>query len=370
MKLLIVHAGNMWGGLERTLETLAQADRLCPQLQPTFALAFDGTFAANLRARHVPTVILGQVRLRRPDLALLARRRLAALLAEIRPDVVLIPAAWAHAVFASVVRRARIPLALWIHDILSGTSWLERLAARVEPDLLICNSAFTLERARRVFPSVASRVVYCPLTFEEPSRPRAVVREALHTADDALVFTNVARMERYKGQSLLIEALTRLTVDQPWSCWIVGGPQRPSEQEYFDALRRQITAAALDSRVTLLGHRNDVPALLAASDVYCHPNTDAEPFGLAIVEAMHAGVPVVASRLGGPAEIVTEQCGRLVEAGDAGELARVLSWCAHNPEARRALGSAGPARAHHLCDATARLADLADSLTALRARAA
>ena len=80
MRVLVVHAGNMWGGLERTLETVAQAGRLCPALQPSFALAFDGTFAANLRALGVPPVILGEVRLRRPDLALLARRRLASLL--------------------------------------------------------------------------------------------------------------------------------------------------------------------------------------------------------------------------------------------------------------------------------------------------
>lgn len=370
MRVLVVHAGNMWGGLERTLETLAQAERLCPALQPTFALAFDGAFAANLRTLGVPPVILGEVRLRRPDLALLARRRLAALLDELRPDVVLIPAAWAHAVFASVVRRARIPLALWIHDILTGTPWLERLAARVQPDLLICNSAFTLERARQVFPAAAARVLYCPLTFDTPAPARAPVRTALHTTDAAVVFTNVARMERYKGQSLLIDALTRLPLDPPWACWIVGGAQRPAEQAYMDSLQRQIAAAGLGSRVTLLGHRRDVPALLAASDVYCHPNTDAEPFGLAIVEALHAGLPVVASRLGGPAEIVTDACGRLVDAGNADQLADALTWCTREPQARQQLGLAGPARARQLCDAEARLADLADSLSALQGRAA
>ena len=61
-----------------------------------------------------------------------------------------------------------------------------------------------------------------------------------------------------------------------------------------------MAAAGLTVRVVFTGHRTDVASVLAAADVYCHTNTGPEPFGLAIVEALHAGLPVLASRLGGP----------------------------------------------------------------------
>jgi glycosyltransferase involved in cell wall biosynthesis len=84
--------------------------------------------------------------------------------------------------------------------------------------------------------------------------------------------------------------------------------------------------------------------------VLCQPNTAPEPFGLVFVEALSAGVPVVTSDAGGAREIVTPECGVLLDPGDRNALAPTLQSLIDQPDRRRALGDAGPARANTLCD--------------------
>jgi len=105
-----------------------------------------------------------------------------------------------------------------------------------------------------------------------------------------------------------------------------------------------------------------VRRLLAAADIHCQPNRDPEPFGNAFIEALHAGLPVVSTRMGGAAEIVTEACGVLVEPADAEGLAGALGRLVADPDARARLGAAGPSRAAELCDPARMLRRLADVL--------
>ncbi len=89
---------------------------------------------------------------------------------------------------------------------------------------------------------------------------------------------------------------------------------------------------------------------MAAADVYCQPNTGPEPFGIAFVEALYAGLPVVTSGFGGAAEIVDGTCGMLTAPEDPAAVASALRELILDPSRRRALGAAGPLRAKMLCD--------------------
>src|SRR5262249_7844601 len=104
---------------------------------------------------------------------------------------------------------------------------------------------------------------------------------------------------------------------------------------------------------------SDVPRLMAASDVYCQPNIGPEPFGLAYVEALYAGLPVVTSASGGATEIVTEACGILCPPDDVKAVASALRELIANSERRRTLGETGRGRAAELCDPARQLAALA-----------
>jgi glycosyltransferase involved in cell wall biosynthesis len=132
---------------------------------------------------------------------------------------------------------------------------------------------------------------------------------------------------------------------------LVGAPRflasatRFDNASYVDGLRAQVAAAGLEDRVSWLGHRDDVAELLRALDVLLLPSEE-EPFGRALVEAMALEVPVLATRVGGPPEIVDDGVeGRLLDPADPPAWADAVIELAHDPGRARAMGLAGRARA-------------------------
>jgi glycosyltransferase involved in cell wall biosynthesis len=111
------------------------------------------------------------------------------------------------------------------------------------------------------------------------------------------------------------------------------GPETPR----LGALAAEL---GIGERVQLLGLRDDVAEVLQAADVFVHPAVWGEAFGLTIAEAMAAGLPVVASRVGGIPELVTHgETGLLVPPGDAGALAGALNLLAADAQERARLGA-------------------------------
>jgi glycosyltransferase involved in cell wall biosynthesis len=98
---------------------------------------------------------------------------------------------------------------------------------------------------------------------------------------------------------------------------------------------------------------------MVAADLYCQSNTGPEGFGLALVESLRAGLPVITSDFGGAAEIVNGVCGVLCPPGDAAAVAAALRGLIADPDRRRMLGAAGPRRAAELCDPARQLTALA-----------
>jgi glycosyltransferase involved in cell wall biosynthesis len=364
MRVLHVYAGNLFGGVETLLVTLAQHRALCPSMQPEFALCFEGRLSDELRAAGGVVHALGSVKVSRPWTVWRARRRLGRLLADSRYDAVLCHSCWPHAVFAPVVRAHGLPLVFWSHDIPAGDSWLERRAARTPPDLVLANSRITQAALPRLFPGVPSRVLYCPVAAPPPvpdrDQLRRSVRQSVNTPTDAVVIVQCSRLESLKGHDLLLQALGRLREIPGWVCWIIGGAQRPHEREYLDHLERQANALAIRRQVQFLGQRPDVPRLLAAADIHCQPNTGPEAFGIAFVEALHAGLPLVTTALGGALEVVDDGCGFLVPPRDDEALASTLGRLIQDPGLRHWLGTAGPARAKSLCAPEAQIPKLKD----------
>ncbi len=365
VRALFIHSGNMFGGIETALISVASAcQRGGASIAPEFALCFDdGRVATDLRATGVGVHSLGAARMSRPWQIQQSRARLRRLLESSAPDLCVTPSAWSHALFAPVVRKRRLPLVLWAHDRLAPGRWLDRLALRHRPDLVVANSRYTAEGMTAVLPDVPVRVVYCPLAPAPGIQgTRAEIRAGLDTPDAALVIVQVGRLDPYKGHLLLIDALGRLPKEIPWRCWIVGGADTPLQHDYLAQLKASTLAAGIADRVTFTGARQDVNAVLSAADIFCHPNIAPEPFGLVFVEALRAGLPVIGSAIGGVPEIVTERCGRLVPPGDVSALTLALTDMLESRELRLTLGESGPTHAAALCDADDRVAELASAL--------
>jgi len=369
MRVLHVHSGNLYGGVETYLVTLARFRELCPEMKTEFALCFPGRLSEELQLHSAKIHWLGGVRVSRPWSVWRARRLLRNLLRESNYDAVVCHSAWPQAIFGPVARRAALPLVFFLHDAATGRHWLERWARSTPPDLAICNSGYTRSTVSRMYPRVPSEVLYCPVAPAKRSTAaeRLATRTELQTPEGTTVIIQVSRMEAWKGHALHLEALGKLKHVAGWRAWMVGGPQRPKESDYLRRLKQKAKSLGIADRVSFLGQRRDVARLLAAADIHCQPNLGPEPFGIAFVEALQAGLPVVTTARGGAVEIVNESCGILVRPGDAVALAQALGGLIADASLRAKLGEGGRIRAQQLCDLgkqIRRLAQLLSSETA------
>jgi glycosyltransferase involved in cell wall biosynthesis len=278
----------------------------------------------------------------RNDLSLGAAGRIAALLRGHRPALVHchtgranwlggLAARWAG-VPALSTRRMDRPVSRGLR-----TRWLYR---------------HLLRRVAAISPAVARRLREAGVDAEricvissavdperlQPSATRQALRARLDAAPEIACLLVAANLVRRKGIDVLIEAIAGLASRECVELWIAGdGPERASLEA--DAARLGIA-----KRVRFLGQRDDVPDLLEACDVFVLPSRH-EGLGVAALEAMARGRPVVASAVGGLGEtVVAEETGLLVAPGDTAALASALERLIADPALSRRLGAAGAAR--------------------------
>jgi glycosyltransferase involved in cell wall biosynthesis len=366
MRILHVNSGNLFGGIETLLVTLARFRNLCDEMDPHFAVCFQGKLSAELSAANVPVHDLGEVRIRQPWNVRRSRLMLRSLLQRESFDIVVCHGAWSLAILGPVARRTATPLILWAHDAPDGrATWLDRWISFVPPDLAICNSRFTADKFHRFYPEVKRTVVYCPIAPLEDSLTRddrASFREVRNTPVDAAVILQLSRLDPHKGHFLHLEALSHLRDIDNWICWQIAAPQRPHEATYLAALKQTADRFGIQNRIRFLNWEPNISRLLSASDIFCQPNVGPEPFGITFIEALWARLPVIATALGGPIEIIDPSCGILVTPNNSQELADALRKLITDPRLRHALGQSGPVRAAALCSPAQQLRQLYQEL--------
>ncbi len=199
------------------------------------------------------------------------------------------------------------------------------------------------------FPPTLVHLIYNGIDLNEIAAPctpqaraqRLLARQQWGIPEDALVLGMIGRLDA-KGQAALLEVAPALARAHPTlHLVLIGSEGRSGEQARLTA---QAEAAGLADRLHFTGPREDVPALLPALDVLVHLPRD-ESFGLALAEAMAAGLPTVATSIGGCREVVRDGVsGLLVPPGDAPALSGALEWLLDSAEGaarRAAFGEAG-----------------------------
>lgn len=363
MRVLHTYSGNLFGGLESFLTNLARRDDLHRRDGVTheFALCFEGQLMAQLRAAGATVTNLGAVRISRPWTMWRARRGLRKLLSRREFGAVVCHLSWSHALFAKVAEKRGIPVVFYQHGAMARPSWLDHWAGQTTPRLLIAVSAHTASTAANVFANVPIRVIHSPLAQCVPhddNSNRVTVRRMLNIASNQVVIFQASRMEPIKGHHYLIAALARLTDVPNWCCLIAGGAQRPEERAYEQSVLALVAKLKLSERVRFLGERRDVPALLAAADVYCQANIGPEGFSLAFMEAFCAGIPVVTTRLGGAPELIDDASGILTPLNDIDALADALRRLIVDEAFRRQLGANAFRRVQAVADPERQFAKL------------
>lgn len=259
-------------------------------------------------------------------------------------------------ILAALVGKWTSTPVIWhLRDILSAEhfSSLNRLAvvsiARMCLSLIICNSQAT-QRAFAETGGPKSRSVVIPngidaRPFEDGSARHCLqVRRDLGLPADTPLIGVFSRLAEWKGQHVLIEAITSLP---DVHAVIVGDALFEPDRAYKEHLYSLIRRLDLEDRVHLLGFRRDVPRLMRTLDVVVHTSTAPEPFGRVVVEGMMAGRPVIASRSGGPAELIDDGLtGYLTRPGDASALRSRIRFVLSNPDEARRVAERGRRHAH------------------------
>lgn len=364
--LFITHAAAMGGAERSLLEILTHADRA--RITPALCTLAPGPLADAARAARVPVHVLHApphvIGMKRDTLgpspaALATGLRLAAasqpvirdiarLARRERAHVIYTNSAKAHVLGGAAGRLARIPVIWHMRDAFSkkATRSFFQLTARALARTVIGNSSFTAAPFR-AHPDCRAVLNGLPTDTVRAARATPDVRAEFGLQPGHLVAGTAGRLDHWKGIPTFLDAAATVARNMPQARFLVVGDTLYHHAEFRTALEKRAAQPDLRGRVTFTGFREDVYDLIAAMDVYVHPSDLPEPFGRGIVEAMLLQRPVIASRHGGPLEIVRPgHTGLLFDPGNPADLAQAMESLFRDPARCAAMGDAG--RTHAL----------------------
>jgi glycosyltransferase involved in cell wall biosynthesis len=369
------------GGAQQVVRTLAEnlAEAGC---RPVVAAFRDGPLRRDIEALGIPVEILSDRRYSAVHGPLFVadvlriRRAMADLLRRHDIDVVQTHLLMSLDFLALTLRGRAGPLVFWTvqntdftlrAEHLPGQRWLLRpkraayrllyRAALRRLDGFIAVSEDVRAAVMREIGAVPDEkiaVIYNSVDLRryQISVDRAAIRRGLGLPEGARVASMVATCKRQKGHSYLIEAAGSLVARRPDLHILLIG-----DGELRGALEAQARAAGVERHIHFLGSRLDVPELLAASDYFVLPSLW-EGLSMALVEAMAAGLPVVATAVSGSRQVMLDgETGLLVPPADPQQLAAALQALLDDPERARAMGAAARRRVERAFSAQKQAAD-------------
>jgi glycosyltransferase involved in cell wall biosynthesis len=280
-----------------------------------------------------------------------ALRALAALMRAERPDLVHahMPISGFLARIAARIAGVRV-VAYTCHGYLFNQpgSWPRRLGALAMEwvggrltDVYLTVSTEEAADAKRLGISAGAVAIgngRDPALFHPDAHARARLRAAFGVPDGRVVVAIVSRLVRHKGYPELLAAMREGEAE----LWVVGERLR---SDHGADLEPYFAACGLGARLRRLGYREDVPAILAAADIFALPS-HFEGLPMSVIEAMLTGLPVVATAVRGPREQVVDGItGLLVPPREVAPLADAIGRLAGDAGLRAAMGQAGLRRA-------------------------
>lgn len=335
--LLIITRGELGGGQRHVVDLLAG---LKQEYDLEVATGEDGYLVESARALGVPVHLVPHLVMPiSPYKDIRALLELSRLIAKVQPDLV-----HAHTSKAGVLGRAAarlngVPCLFTAHTwcFAEGTAWkwkaigipLERLAARWSGAIINVSDA-NRQLALKNGIAPAGKLITIHNGIPDTTRRAVPGRAGIPT------IVMIARFAPQKAQADLLRAVQG--IEEPFRVVFIGdGPTRSAHEELASQL-------GIRDRVDFLGVRRDIERLLSSAHIFALPS-NWEGFPLTILEGMRAGLPVVASNVGGVAEaIVDGKTGFLVPAGSITEFRSRLRQLISDPTLRASLGSAGRAR--------------------------
>lgn len=284
--------------------------------------------------------------------ALPAAWRLYHLLRRLEPQIVHAYLATGNVLGAVLGTLARVPVIISSHRDLGGFDgkWITRMNFWTDRHLASCVTANSLavrealaQRSGAPAESVALLYNGIDLKKIETANRGPAKRQELRLPPNALAIGVIANIRTAKGHEYLLEAFNRIAPLFPQAYLLLCG--FVSDRDLTSRLHRLAAAGGATERVWFMDSRNDIPELLHALDVVVSPSLS-EGFSNAILEAMAAGKPVIATRVGGSVEQVVEGVtGLLVSPRDAAGIEQALLQLFRSPGLRQKMGESAR---HHV----------------------
>ena len=198
----------------------------------------------------------------------------------------------------------------------------------------------------------------------EKFAPQAVTQERIIRAiaenqvpEDRPIISLIGRITRWKGQHLLVQAMSMIKNKDAFAL-IIGSDQ--GRVKYTEELKETAAKLGVSDRIKFIGESFDIPALLMVSDIVLSTAIEPEAFGRAAIEGQAMGKIVLASNIGGSLEnLIDGVSGKLFQSGDAKSLAEAIDWALEMPLAQRKAMSAAAIKNVHdnftkqiMCDKT------------------
>ncbi len=340
----VTHNGGAPGGAEDSLFLLLK--NLPSDIRPNVVVFEDGIFAGRLRSLGIAVALFGvppsistSTRERPNPKAILDSGRivprLAAFLRKSKPDVVFTNSMKSHVVAALAARIAGIPTVMYLHDILRGKARaiLRPISALCTAERLVCSAA-----TGRALSLSSTTVLYGPidLTTFQNLPDQAEARKTLGIPSDGLLYANIGRINRWKGQDRFIRAAAIVAHAVPTARFAIVGAPIFRDADFVPELERLVESCGLSDRLTFVPWLDDPRVSYRAADVHVSA-AQAEPFGRTAVEAAACGRPTVCFDDGGtPEAIENGRSGYAVPALDERRLAEAMIRYAIEPETLRA----------------------------------
>jgi glycosyltransferase involved in cell wall biosynthesis len=328
------------GGAELMLVDLA---RHASEHDTQLVVAFleDGPLVDDVAALGADTQIIAAGRLRHVHRGAPAVARLARLLRRARVDVAISWMSKAHVYGAPAGLASGVPTVLYHLEPPPG-DWF-RVATTLRSAGVITVSDDLARYVSRRRPRLPVRVVRPGVDldrFDAGALPAAADARAALGLPDVPIAGTVARLQRWKGVHVLIEAMPRVREAIPDAlCVVVGGPH-DTEPGYEPYLRQRVAELELEDAVRFAGFRTDIPLWRHAMHVNVNASAQ-EPFSVGVLEAMALGRPVIGCDSGGTPEIISDGInGLLVPFGDGESLAAAVRRVLGDPAFAARMGQA------------------------------
>ena len=337
---IVMPSAHPHGGAEEALVHLLRNQAAAKLSAVLVILLEEGELKEVFKSTGAAVEVVPSGRLREPWKQVAAVLKIRQLLKRDRMDAVLGWMTKAHIYGGPAARLAGVP-SIYFQMGVPDNGVVDRLSRLVPAAGALACSDFA---AREQQACVRYRVFGVALAadvsrFSEAAKHSpADTRRRLGLDPDRPLVGIVGRLQRWKGMHVYVEAMARVLREIPDCRGVIVGGKHHLEPDYADWLAEKVQALGVSKEVRMVGVQRNVPEWMQAMDVVVHAS-EREPFGIVVVEAMALGKPVVATRPGGPEEIITRDSdGQLVTWNEPDELADAILKYLRDPEWASSVG--------------------------------